>query len=207
MEKPPVYEVDFRPPEEKSLVWITVKIILVLVLLIVLYSLGNFTASFGINVVIGKVQSFFKDVWSVITAWAVPAGVIFAGLLFGIFGANSETAEKQQNAARKTINEDEENWSWSNTTSKNELVDVDIHSSGLGFNRVDIKQGMTTNIYSGDTYVRTGAFMTSSTGETYTEVGDGLWTDSHNKTIQREGNEFVNRDTGVRSSFGDPFKD
>ena len=49
--------------------------------------------------------------------------------------------------------------------------------------------------------------MTSSTGETYTEIGDGLWTDSHNKTIQRQGNEFENSNASVRSSYGDPFKD
>jgi hypothetical protein len=63
------------------------------------------------------------------------------------------------------------------------------------------------NLLSGDTYIRNGTFMTSSTGETYTEIGDGLWTDSHNKTIQRQGNEFENSNTSVRSSSGDPFKD
>jgi hypothetical protein len=207
MEKPPVYEADFRPPEEKSMVWLTVKIILALVFIVGLYLLVNFTASFGINLALGKVQSIFRDLWSLTTAWAVPVGVLFAGLLLGILGSNAAAVTRQQNAGRKTIDEDEEDWSWSNTTSMNEHVDGDIPSAGLGFNRVDIKQGMTTNIYSGDTYVRTGAFMTSSTGETYTEVGSGHWTDSHNKTIQREGNEFVNLDTGVRSSFGDPFKD
>ena len=103
--------------------------------------------------------------------------------------------------------EDEHDWSWTKRASRLD-DDVDaMRGTGLGLNRADIKQGISTNIYSGDTYVRTGAFMTSSTGETYTEVGDGLWTDSHNKMIQREGNEFVNVNTGVRSSFGDPFKD
>ena len=61
-----------------------------------------------------------------------------------------------------------------------------------------------TNIFSGHTYTTTGNIKTSDTGETFVKTGD-TWFGRNGSVIQKQGNDLVNLQTGVRSSFGDPF--
>lgn len=62
-----------------------------------------------------------------------------------------------------------------------------------------------TNLFSGKTYSRMGSTIVDQDGKTFTKIGDN-WLDNQNHNlIQRQGKDLVNLDTGVRSSFGDPF--
>ncbi len=61
-----------------------------------------------------------------------------------------------------------------------------------------------TNLFSGHTYVKTGNTLTSDTGDTCNRVGD-CWFGQDGEIIQKQGRDWVNLHTGVRSTFGDPF--
>ena len=62
-----------------------------------------------------------------------------------------------------------------------------------------------TNLFSGKTYTKMGSTIIDQDGKTFTKLGDN-WLDNQNHNlIQRQGKDLVNLDTGVRSSFGDPF--
>ena len=62
------------------------------------------------------------------------------------------------------------------------------------------------NLFSGETYTRTGDTMISSDGDTYNRVGDN-WINKDGDLIQKVGKDYFNPRTGVFSSFGDPFQE
>lgn len=153
---------------------------------------------------------FFNFGGSIKNEYLLVGLVIFSGFIVGAFNStanNNSSNEENFSIRNRPSNLDGFDFNQGRFDNQNSMIDqYDAGYTELN-RKKDIPEGIYVNPLSGDTYIRNGSFMSSSTGETYTEIGQGLWTDSHNKTIQREGNEFVNLNTGVRSSFGDPFKD
>ena len=62
-----------------------------------------------------------------------------------------------------------------------------------------------TNIFSGRTYYETESMKVSDNGNTFTKLGS-TWVGNNGETIQQFGNQLLNTQTGVMSSWGDPFK-
>ena len=62
-----------------------------------------------------------------------------------------------------------------------------------------------TNLFSGKVYTDLGNTRIAEDGETFIKMGS-QWIGENGNLIQRQGSEWVNLNTGVRSSFGDPFK-
>lgn len=63
-----------------------------------------------------------------------------------------------------------------------------------------------TNIFSGDSYSKIGNTIIDQHGRTFSKAGDGWIANDNGALIQKQGNEWVNLKTGIRSSFDDPFK-
>lgn len=61
------------------------------------------------------------------------------------------------------------------------------------------------NLFSGKTYQDTGNIRMAEDGETFIKMGN-QWIGENGNLIQKQGNDWVNLETGVRSSFGDPFE-
>lgn len=64
--------------------------------------------------------------------------------------------------------------------------------------------GFFTNIFSGKTYTQTSRTITTPDGDLFIKSGEN-WIGENGEFIQKQGNDLVNMETGVRSSFGDPF--
>lgn len=64
--------------------------------------------------------------------------------------------------------------------------------------------GFFTNIFSGKVYNDLCNVRIAENGETFIKMGN-QWIGDDGSLIQKQGNDWVNLDTGVRSSFGDPF--
>jgi hypothetical protein len=62
------------------------------------------------------------------------------------------------------------------------------------------------NLFSGNSYTQTASTITRDDGKTYYKSGD-LWIDDESNIVQYMGDELYNQNTGVGSSFGDPFGD
>jgi hypothetical protein len=62
------------------------------------------------------------------------------------------------------------------------------------------------NIFSGSTYYETETMKVSDSGNTFTKMGS-TWVGSNGETIQEFGGQLLNTQTGVMSSWGDPFKE
>ncbi len=61
-----------------------------------------------------------------------------------------------------------------------------------------------TNMFSGRVYTETKRTLTTQEGDLFIKSGDD-WIGGNGEFIQKQGNDLVNIETGVRSSFGDPF--
>jgi len=64
--------------------------------------------------------------------------------------------------------------------------------------------GFFTNLFSGKVYNQTSSTITTTDGDLFIKSGDD-WIGENGEFIQRQGSDLVNIETGVRSSFGDPF--
>jgi flagellar basal body rod protein FlgG len=64
--------------------------------------------------------------------------------------------------------------------------------------------GFFTNLFSGKVYNKTSSTITTPDGDLYIKSGNN-WIGENGELIQRQGTDLVNIETGVRSSFGDPF--
>lgn len=62
-----------------------------------------------------------------------------------------------------------------------------------------------TNLFSGKAYTKMGSTIIDQDGNSFTKVGNDWLSNDDNTLIQRQGNDLVNMNTGIRSSFGDPF--
>lgn len=62
------------------------------------------------------------------------------------------------------------------------------------------------NLFSGNSYTQTETSVIRDDGKTYYKSGD-LWIDDESNIVQYMGDELYNQNTGVGSSFGDPFGD
>jgi hypothetical protein len=60
------------------------------------------------------------------------------------------------------------------------------------------------NIFSGHTYYETETMKVSDNGNIFTKLGN-LWVGNNGETVQQFGSKFWNNETGVMSSWGDPF--
>ena len=65
--------------------------------------------------------------------------------------------------------------------------------------------GFFTNLFSGKVYNDVGNMRAAQDGETFMKMGN-QWIGDNGNLIQKQGNDWVNLETGVRSSFGDPFE-
>jgi flagellar basal body rod protein FlgG len=65
--------------------------------------------------------------------------------------------------------------------------------------------GFFTNLFSGKVYNQTNSTITTPDGDLYIKSGNS-WIGENGELIQRQGTDLVNIETGVRSSFGDPFE-
>ena len=61
------------------------------------------------------------------------------------------------------------------------------------------------NIFSGHTYYETESMKVSDNGNTFTRLGN-TWVGNNGETIQQFDNQLMNTQTGVMSSWGDPFE-
>lgn len=61
-----------------------------------------------------------------------------------------------------------------------------------------------TNLFSGKVYTDIGNTRIDEDGETFIKMGN-QWIGENGNLIQKQGNDWVNLQTGVRSSFADPF--
>jgi len=59
------------------------------------------------------------------------------------------------------------------------------------------------NKYSGNTYVTTGN-VKQSNDKTFVKCGN-MWIDDDGHMVEETGKEFRSLDTGISSTFGDPF--
>jgi len=62
------------------------------------------------------------------------------------------------------------------------------------------------NIFSGHSYTESDQTRISEEGRVYNKFGND-WLADNGDLIQRDGNQFMNTRTGVRSESGDPFED
>ena len=62
------------------------------------------------------------------------------------------------------------------------------------------------DMFSGRVYVETENYKFAETGETFLKCGD-TWFGEQGQMIQQRNDDLFNIDTGVSSTFGDPFKD
>lgn len=62
------------------------------------------------------------------------------------------------------------------------------------------------NMFSGRVYTETENFKQSDTGDTFVKCGSN-WFGTHGEIIQDRGHDLFNINTGISSTFGDPFKD
>jgi flagellar basal body rod protein FlgG len=62
------------------------------------------------------------------------------------------------------------------------------------------------DIFSGRVYTETGNFKQSDNGDTFTKCGD-TWFGKNGEVIKQTETDCFNLKTGVRSTFGDPFKE
>lgn len=62
------------------------------------------------------------------------------------------------------------------------------------------------DIFSGRVYTETENFKQSNTGDTFIKCGDA-WFGQHGQMIQQRSNDLLNVNTGISSTFGDPFKE
>jgi len=63
-----------------------------------------------------------------------------------------------------------------------------------------------TNLFSGETYWETETTKTSTSGTVYTKSGQ-TWLGTNGDQVHQVGGQLMNEQTGVMSSWGDPFKD
>ena len=64
--------------------------------------------------------------------------------------------------------------------------------------------GFFTNIFSGKSYTQTSSTIISEDGDVFVKAGS-QWMNEDGDLIQKQSNDWVNIETGVRSSYGDPF--
>lgn len=62
------------------------------------------------------------------------------------------------------------------------------------------------NIFSGRTYYETESMKVSDNGNTFTKMGS-TWVGNNGQVIQEFNSQLLNTETGVMSSWGDPFKE
>lgn len=65
--------------------------------------------------------------------------------------------------------------------------------------------GFWTSIFSGRTYTKTGNLIQDDEGHTFIQCGDN-WYGDNGDVVQKQGNGLMNLNTGVQSSWGDPFE-
>jgi hypothetical protein len=65
--------------------------------------------------------------------------------------------------------------------------------------------GFFTNLFSGKVYNQTSSTITTPDGNMFIKSGNN-WVGENGEWIQKQGTDLVNMETGVRSSFGDPFE-
>lgn len=63
-----------------------------------------------------------------------------------------------------------------------------------------------TNIFSAKSYLTTDTVKVRDDGETFVKSGND-WISSSGNLIQKTSNGFLNLQTGINSTFGDPFGD
>jgi hypothetical protein len=62
------------------------------------------------------------------------------------------------------------------------------------------------NKFSGNVYTQLGGIKQSNDGEIFMKCGNS-WVGSNGQVIQVRNNDLFNVQTGVSSTFGDPFKE
>jgi TPR repeat protein len=78
---------------------------------------------------------------------------------------------------------------------------MDLHGGGIL-----TKHGNVMTSSSGEVYTQSGNVMTNTKGDVYNKIDERTWIDRDGDLIQKQGGEYANLNTGVRSSFGDPFE-
>ena len=62
------------------------------------------------------------------------------------------------------------------------------------------------NLFSGHSYTETNNILTSDEGKVFTKVGND-WLSQDGDYIRRDNSGYMNTQTGVSSTWGDPFED